>query len=370
MITQNSSDAADLKNKLFSHYFFDAQRISSIGQNGGCPKGRGPFLRILEGTKYDLLCSQNGHLLGHSHPLLLKSLMTSMEYGIHKCPSEHILSREIQEIKNRILSLFGDSKMKHVLLFSSLDALFGDLFQYGDSVLLLGEAPKEYGHHLHFVAFDEKKPSATLINLNSQSEPTHSIKEDRTLTQAMELSRKNNIPVICTEHLHWGCRPEGMIPLTKRILKDVDIYIIGNNLPLFAAVSQKPILLCKKPSLYTTDIIMANKMLRFLQEGNFYGSSGRIGNIENKIRQRFNKTHEKFSYLLSGLILSIIFPETMQNHIKRIHQTLFQKGIISEYSSHKIHFYFPLTITDNHIHDIHRITEESILEIMDEPCST
>jgi 4-aminobutyrate aminotransferase-like enzyme len=114
-------------------------------------------------------------------------------------------------------------------------------------------------------------------------------------------------------------------------------------------------------------------IVRYLTEGNFYGENGRIIELEKKFKAQFKILAEgscksKIPYYGGvGTMLSFEVGDSSNDLTNKFMKRLFENGIIS-FSAGKnptrIRFLLPLSLLDEHIHEIFSILEKTIHEII------
>jgi 4-aminobutyrate aminotransferase-like enzyme len=113
--------------------------------------------------------------------------------------------------------------------------------------------------------------------------------------------------------------------------------------------------------------------VRYLTEGNFYGSNGRIAELEKKFKAKFKLLAEgtckgKLNYFGGiGTMLSFEVGDGGVDLTSKFIKKLFENGIIT-FSAGKdparVRFLLSLTLLDEHIDQIFEIAEKTILEIV------
>ena len=114
-------------------------------------------------------------------------------------------------------------------------------------------------------------------------------------------------------------------------------------------------------------------IVRYLTEGNFYGENGRINELEKKFKTEFKKLAEGSCkgmipyYGGVGTMLSFEVGDSSNDLTNKFMKKLFENGIIS-FSAGKdptrVRFLLPLSLLDEHIHEIFSILEKTIHEVI------
>ncbi len=356
----------DIENELFSHLFFAQQKIDSLSStsvaNGHIPQGHGPFFKnIDQKVKYDLTCSKEGILLGYSHPLVIRSRLESLAHSVLIYSVPFAPEKE-KSVSSMILNFFGKKEFQYVRLYPNrweiLYTIFENIGVFASpqkKILCLGERPREILSQNSFSIFDRKELlklldkdkvrdfSCVFVNLHRQKHPTETI-DDALISEALIFAKHHALPVVAAELYFWGSY-SNFLSLNQEFLEDVDYYLLGNNLPLNAAVSKKKIVEKSRPCISVEKLLLMEKMLCFLTEGIFYGKEGRILDIQQEISGRLTS----FPHTSRGLIFTLSF---FDKDVKKIHETLFDRGLICEFSDKNINLYFPITLLSKHIHEI------------------
>ena len=367
----------DIEDELFSRHFFAQQKIDSLSSDvvvdAQIPQGHGPFFKdIGQEVKYNLTCSKEGILLGHSHPLIFRSRLESLGHSVLTYKTTFAPEKE-KDIASMILKLFGEREFQYVRLFPNRWELLYTVFENigvlnlpEQKILCLGEVPREMSSLDFFSVFDREGIlklfdnfkvtdfSCIFINLHSQKYPTEII-DNILISEAVNISQRHALPLIVAELYFWGSYPK-ILSLKQEFLKNVDYYLLGNNLPLNAAVSKTKNVDNYSLSISVEKLLLTEKMLRFLTEGNFYGKDGRILSIQKEIENHLSP----LSPNCRGLIFTLFF---LDKDVEKIHKALFDQGIICEFSNNNIHLYFPMALLSQHIREICEIiktTSESI----------
>ena len=376
----NEEALEDITDRLFSYHFFAQRKSASLFDRSrakaNTSQGHGPFLKdIDQSVKYDLLCSKEGHLLGHSHPLLIRSRLDALHYSslTYKSFSASTIEKEISSI---VLSLFGEKNFHYVQFFSNYWEFFytilndiGYFKSLGQNIICLGEVPREILSFSHlaienlenleeiFNIKESKNPSCMLINLHSQKNPTKTV-DDSLIANAIELASQKGLPVIIAELYFVGSYPN-LLACHEDLFSKIDYYFLGNNFPLNISVSKKYVSNESTASFGVERLIFAEKMLKFLTNGNFYGKNGRIVEIQKEIEDGLIN----LSPISNGLVFSLSLP---QKNIQKIQKSLLKKGLLCESVDSHIHFYLPTTLLSEHISEICHIINSTVRNI---PCS-
>jgi len=113
--------------------------------------------------------------------------------------------------------------------------------------------------------------------------------------------------------------------------------------------------------------------IRYLQEGNFYGENGRVVELEKKFFAKFKELSEgsckgKIPYYGGvGTMLSFEVGDGSPDVTNKFIKQLFENGIIT-FSAGKdpmrVRFLLPLSLLDEHIDEIFKIVEKTVLEVV------
>ena len=387
-------------------------------------KGHGPFVELIDGSvKYDLINSIGVNLLGHSHPIYIKANLEAATSDTMM--AGNLLSyQEPYELTKTLINSVKKSRLKH-FWFSCSGSFAGDtalkiLWQKKAPNYRLIAFQKSFAGRsiamqdvTYNQAYREGMPQSISVDHVphfNYKDPENSLKN--TIAALNELILKNgNTYCALTIELIQG--EAGFIYGTKEYYEGLfqwarehGIYIWVDEVQSFARTHElfafqmfgldeyvdvvtvgKVLQACgtfyteelnPKPGLiagtFNGSIASLNAgkaIVRYLNEGNFYGENGRIKELETKFKEHFRKLAEgscrgKIPYYGGvGTMLSFEIGDGSNDTTNKFMKKLFENGIIS-FSAGKdptrVRFLLPLPLLDEHINEIFSIVEKTILE--------
>ena len=387
-------------------------------------KGHGPFVELIDGSvKYDLINAIGVNLLGHSHPIYIKANLEAATSDAMM--AGNLLSyQEPYELSKTLIDSVKKSRLKH-FWFSCSGSFAGDtalkiLWQKKAPNYRLIAFQKSFAGRsiamqdvTYNQAYREGMPQSISVDHVphfNYKDPENSLKN--TIAALNELILKNgNTYCALTIELIQG--EAGFIYGTKEYYEGVfqwarehGIYIWVDEVQSFARTHElfafqmfgldeyvdvvtvgKVLQACgtfyteelnPKPGLiagtFNGSIASLNAgkaIVRYLNEGNFYGENGRIKELETKFKEHFRKLAEgscrgKIPYYGGvGTMLSFEIGDGSNDTTNKFMKKLFENGIIS-FSAGKdptrVRFLLPLPLLDEHINEIFSIVEKTILE--------
>jgi 4-aminobutyrate aminotransferase-like enzyme len=449
----NSKEIRDRINELFSAILMEQQKFMEVkgpcqerrdllqnavadlekyrGQDTIYPyissgRGHGPFTELIDGSiKYDLIGAMGVNLLGHSHPLYIKSHLEAATTDTMMLGN--LLPYQSQlKLKKILLDSVSGSKLKH-FWFSGSGSMAGDT---AIKMLWQKTAPK-----YKIISFTGAFAGRSLGMLNITQEPNYSEGVPKTfevltvphydyndpensLTNTLTAldkiweEEKDYISSLAIELIQgeagfvFGPREfyEGIFKWAK----ERDIYIFVDEVQTFARTTRlyafqhfgldkyvdivtigKALQTCgtfysnelnPKPGLLggtfagpNSSMVAGEKTVRYLLEGNFYGENGRIHNLEKtfvgKLQELMkNELKGKIGEVRGiGLMVSFQIGDGSKELIFKVLNTFFKNGLIC-YKGGKdparIRFLIPLSITEDHIEEIFKIIKDSINEVL------
>ena len=387
-------------------------------------KGHGPFVELIDGSvKYDLINAIGVNLLGHSHPIYIKANLEAATSDTMM--AGNLLSyQEPYELTKTLINSVKKSRLKH-FWFSCSGSFAGDtalkiLWQKKAPNYRLIAFQKSFAGRsiamqdvTYNQAYREGMPQSISVDHVphfNYKDPENSLKN--TIAALNELILKNgNTYCALTIELIQG--EAGFIYGTKEYYEGLfqwarehGIYIWVDEVQSFARTHElfafqmfgldeyvdvvtvgKVLQACgtfyteelnPKPGLiagtFNGSIASLNAgkaIVRYLNEGNFYGENGRIKELETKFKEHFRKLAEgscrgKIPYYGGvGTMLSFEIGDGSNDTTNKFMKKLFENGIIS-FSAGKdptrVRFLLPLPLLDEHINEIFSIVEKTILE--------
>ena len=438
-------------NKLFSAILFEQQKLNKIkpadedkkellsqklkeyeslkGRGFFFPfmasgRGHGPFVELIDGSvKYDMINAIGVNLLGHSHPIYIKSNLEAATSDTMM--TGNLLSyQEPYELSKVLIDSVKKSRLKH-FWFSCSGSFAGDtalkiLWQKKAPNYRLIAFQKSFAGRsiamqdvTYNTAYREGMPQTIQVDHVphfNYKDPENSLKN--TLTALDSLIEKNgNTYCAITIELIQG--EAGFIYGNKEYYegvfkwaKDHGLYIwvdevqsFARTLELFAfqmfgldeyvdvvtigkvlqtagtfyteELNPKPGLIAGTFNGSVASMNAGKATVRLLTEGNYYGENGRMKDLEVKFKNEFKRLSEgsckgKLNYYGGiGTMLSFEVGDSSADVTNKFMKKLFENGVIT-FSAGKeptrVRFLLPISIMDEHIKDIFSILEKTIHE--------
>lgn len=389
-------------------------------------RGHGPFVELIDGSiKYDLITALGVNLLGHSHPIYIKSNLEAATSDAMMCGN--LLSyQEPYELTKSVLESVKGSKLKHFWLscsgsFSNDTALKILWQKKAPNYRLIAFQKAFAGRSVamqdvtYNASYREGMPKAIEVDHVphfNYKDPENSLKTTLAALDALITKNGNTYAAITIELIQgeagfiYGTKEyyEGIFKWAKEkgiyvwvdeiqsfarthklfsyqmfgLDEYVDVVTVGKVLQACGTfyteeLNPKPGLIAGTFNGSLAALNAGKNVIRYLTEGNFYGENGRIVEIESKVKAQFKKLTEgsckgKIPYY-GGVGTMISFevgdgsPEVTNKFIKQ----LFENGIIT-FSAGKdpmrVRFLLPLSLLDEHIEEIFKIIEKTVLEVV------
>lgn len=387
----------------------------------GTGKGHGPFTELVDGSiKYDLIGSMGVNLLGHSHPLLIKSALEAATMDTNMVGNLHLYEDSI-ELSKLLVDSVPNSKLKH-FWFAGSGSFANDnalkmIWQKsnGKTRLLALEkcfagrsiATQDITHNT-----DYKKGMPTLLNVDYfKIDNSDNLKEqiDNTINNLNSAYDKHPNEFCClTLELVQGeggfnhYHPEVYESIFKWA-KDKKLFIwideiqsFGRTGELFAfqkfKLSEFPDIVTVGKALQVCGTLFSNelnpdpglvagtfqgsmtsikagyKVLNYLTKGNFFGKNGRIAQIRNLFEERIDSlSNGKLKGFLMehsgvGLMFAFKIKDGNKEDTAKFIKLLFNNGIICfscGRDPYKIRFLLPLCLNREHVDEIFKIIEST-----------
>ena len=389
-------------------------------------RGHGPFVELLDGSvKYDLINALGVNLLGHSHPLYIKANIEAATSDAMMCGN--LLSyQEPYEMTKILLDQVKGSRLEHFWISCSgsfaNDTALKIIWQKKAPNYRLISFEKSFAGRTvamqdvtYNASYREGMPRAIEVDHVphfNYKDPENSLKN--TLIALDNLIAKNgNVYCAITIELIQG--EAGFIYGTKEYYegifkwaKEKNIYVwvdevqsFGRTEKMFAyqmfnldqyvdvvtigkvlqacgtfftkELNPKPGLIAGTFNGSLAALNAGKATVRYLSEGNFYGEKGRIKELERKFKAHFEilsagPCKGKIPYYGGvGTMLSFEVGNGSADITNKFIKKLFENGIIT-FSAGKdpmrVRFLLPLTLLDEHISEIFKILEKTILEVV------
>lgn len=384
-------------------------------------RGHGPFVELIDGSiKYDLIGSMGVNLLGHSHPLLIKSALeaatmdTNMVGNLHLYEDSITLSKSLIDLvpltklkhfwfagsgsfanDNALKMIWQKSKGKFRIL--ALEKCFAGRSIATQDITHNADYRKGMPKHLevdYFRIDESEKLEDQITNTIKNLDTIYNEHPDEFCCLSLELvqgeggfnhfpkevyeevftwAKSNNLFIWIDEIQTFG-RTGELFAFQKFGLDQFpDVVTVGKALQVCGTLFSEE--LNPEPGLIAgtfqgsmTSIKAGDKVLNYLSKGNFYGEGGRI----EKIRESFEKKIDELSSgelkgFLSGhsgvgLMFAFKVKDGNKEDTARFIKLLFNNGIICfscGKNPYKVRFLLPLCMNDNHIEEIFNIIENT-----------
>ncbi|MEC8623433.1 MAG: aminotransferase class III-fold pyridoxal phosphate-dependent enzyme [Bdellovibrionota bacterium] len=387
--------------------------------------GNGPFTQLIDGSvKYDLIGAMGPNLLGHSHPLYIKSNLEAAALDVITC-GNLLNYNEPLRLTEEILKSVKNTKLKHFWFAGS--GSFAN-----DSALKMiwqNKAPK-YKVIAFNKAFAGRSIATQDITFNpsyrenmpktlevchvphfDQNDPENSL--NKTLS-ALEKVWEQESHSICAMMIELIQGEAGFVYGTKSFYKEIfkwakekslfiwvdEVQTFGRTREIFAfqmfeldeyvdvVTVGKALQVCgtlyseelnPKPGLIAgtfngalSAIIAGQKIVNYLRKGPFYGENGRIHQIETNFLSSLKKLSEttckgKINYYGGiGTMISFEVGDSSKESTIYFIKKLYENGVISFIAGNnptRVRFLLPLSLTDDHIKEIFSIVEETTLDL-------
>ncbi len=389
-------------------------------------KGNGAFVELVDGSvKYDLIGAIGVYLLGHSHPLYTRAHLEAATKDVVMCGNLQPYT-EAYKATETILEAVKGSKLKHFWFAGS--GSFAN-----DTALKLVWQKKAPNYKL--IAFDKcfagRSVATQDITANAgyredmpekievervphfdQNDPENAIIKTLDALDAvwakapgqycaimMEVvqgeggfiygtkewyhavckwAQKKGVYIWFDEVQTFGRTHKLFAHQMFELDEYADIVTVGKALQgcgvLFSTeLSPKPGLIAGTFNGSVAGLNAASKTINYLQNGGFYGESGRIAQIEKNFIDGIQSLKDgscsgKIGHIGGvGTMLSFEVGDAGGDVSKDFIKKLFENGVISFTAGRnptRIRFLVPVTITDEQINDIMTIIEKTVLEVV------
>jgi 4-aminobutyrate aminotransferase-like enzyme len=389
-------------------------------------RGHGPFIELIDGSvKFDLITALGVNLLGHSHPIYIKSALEAATSDAMMC-GNLLPYQEPLDLTRNVLDAVKGSRLKHFWLscsgsFANDTALKIIWQKKAPNYRLIAFQKAFAGRSVamqdvtYNPAYREGMPKAIEVDHVphfNYKDPENSLKNTLFALDALIAKNGNTYSALTIELIQGEA---GFIYGTKEYYEGIfkwarekGIYIWVDEIQSFARTHRmfsyqmfgldeyvdvvtigKVLQACgtffteelnPKPGLiagtFNGSLAALNSgknIVRYLLEGNFYGENGRISEIEKKIKAGFKKLSEgsckgKIPYYGGiGTMISFEVGDGSVDLTNKFIKKLFENGIIS-FSAGKeptrVRFLLPLCLLDEHIDQIFEIVEKTVQEIV------
>lgn len=389
-------------------------------------RGHGPFSEIIDGSvKYDLIGGIGPNLLGHSHPLYIKAHLEAATSDVVMCGN--LLSyKEPLNLTKTLVDSVKSSRLKH-FWFSGSGSFANDTglkiiwqkqapkykviafekafagrsiatqeITYNESYKEGMPSYLEIEHVPHFNIHDpENSLSITLNALNEiwkkDSETVAALMIELVQGEAgfvygvkeyyeeiFKWAKERNLYILVDEVQTFGRTRELFAFQMFGLEEYVDVVTVGKVLQACGTffteeLNPNPGLIAGTFNGSLVSLNAGEKIVRYLKEGNFFGEEGRIHKLEkdflSRIRHLSNHSCKgKIGYIGGiGTMISFEVGDSSKEVTTAFVKKLYDNGIISFMAGKdpmRVRFLLPLCLTVDHIDEIFRIIEQTILEVI------
>jgi 4-aminobutyrate aminotransferase-like enzyme len=392
-------------------------------------RGHGPFTELIDGSiKYDLIGGIGPNLLGHSHPLYIKACLESACSDSIMCGNLQPYTEAYELTKVLTDNVSKKSKLKN-FWYAGSGSFANDLalkliWQKKAPAYRVLACTKAFAGRsvatqdlTHNKAYREDMPETVQVDHVPHFDINDPDNSAANTIQALKDAMRANPKKHCALMMEIVQGEGGFIFGTEEYYKEVftwakdqglyiwidEVQTFGRTKDLFAYQSfgldefvdivtvGKALQVCgvlysdelnPKPGLIAgtfngslTALNAATKTVRYLTEGNFYGDNGRIAEIESIFLGRLNHLSKnscknKITWFggIGTMIAFEVGKSTKDDTIKFI-KNLFNNGVIAFMAGSnptRVRMLLPLSLTEEHIDEIFRIIEKTVLETFEE----
>ena len=381
-------------------------------------RGHGPFVELSDGSvKLDLIGGIGPYILGHSHPLQIRSFLKASR-GCLLNSTNFIPADLSLELSKSLLDFCHGSSLSHCW-FSGSGSMANDsamrllwskrkprtrilAFENsfaGRSLVMQSITQGDSSAKdllIDYISFPNDETSAikavgqlelllsqhpddyiTFYGELVQGEAGINLPHAGSLKKIFGLIKQSNIPIWIDE-VQTFARTTKLFAFQKfQVEEFVDICTIGKAFNISAVLFSSPFSL--KQGLGGTfqaniaSIFFAIDLLRLFKHGQFFEANARAIKLENELRQMFDTISKSVQSVNCrthgvGLMWAMSFEDGSDEFIDALLKTLFDNGIIA-WRAGRQHFclrmLFPYTLTTSHLKEIHRVFEQSLSQLQE-----
>lgn len=446
----NNSDISSLKEELFSQILLEQKKymglrqadknqsddmkvkLSEIAQAKGrdaffsylsSGKGHGPFTELVDGSiKYDLIGGIGPNILGHSHPITIKSHLDAACSDAVMC-GNLLNYGDVHEFLMEFKKHLTKSRLKH-FWFTGSGSFANDtalkliwqkmapkyrIIAFEKAFAGRSVATQDITHNSayregmptslkvdHVPHFDQSNPKASLESTLSalekvvadhpgehsalmieliQGEGGFVFGDKHYYEEIFKWAKKNNL-MIWVDEVQSFARTTELFAFQMFGLDDyVDVVTVGKALQVCGVLfsdelNPKPGLIAGTFNSSLSALKAGTSILKYLTTGPFYGSHGTNLKIQQNFHQRLNKLSEKYpmNYIGGvGTMISFEIGDSGKDVTMLFIKTLFEKGVVcfsAGKDPYRVRFLLPLCLNENHIDEIFVLIEETLKEVL------
>lgn len=387
-------------------------------------RGHGPFTELVDGSvKYDLIGGIGINLLGHSHPVIVKSTLEAATVDTMMC-GNLMPYQESVDLSEMLLNQVKNSNLKH-FWFTCSGSMANDtalkliwqkkapaykIIAFSNNFAGRSVATQEVTENpdyrqdmphlidVEFVPhFDQKNPSTSLATTLKALEEVWNKAPNQYAALSFEVIQGEGGFIFGTKEFYQGvcewAKKKGLyvwvdevqsFARTRELFafqmmeldKYVDMVVVGKALQACGLLYTNE--LNPKPGLVAGTfhgsipaLKAANNIVRFLTSGAFYGAQGRMANLENSFLSKLQKLAEgsckgKINfYCGTGTMLAFEVGDATKDITNKFLKKLMENGVIAFSAGKKVvrvRMLIPITLTESHIDEIFTIIEKTVLE--------
>ncbi len=391
-------------------------------------RGHGPFTELIDGSiKYDLIGGIGPNLLGHSHPLYIKANLESAMSDSIMCGNLQPYPEAYQLTEALVQNVSKKSKLKN-FWFTGSGSFANDLalkliwqkkapnyriiaFQKafaGRSVatqdITHNKAYKEdmpdtveVDHVPHYDHNDPENALENTIQALKEVVKSHPKKHAAIMLEIVQgeggfiygpkeyyqgvfkWAKENGLYIWIDEVQTFGRTRELFAYQMMGLDEYVDIVTVGKALQVCGTLfsdelNPKPGLIAGTFNGSLSALNAGHKIIRYLTESHFYGEKGRIAELEHTFLTRFEHLMKttcsgKIKYAGGvGTMIAFEIGDSGKDITMKFIRSLFDKGIICFMAGNqptRVRMLLPLCLTTEHIEEIFRIIESTVLEVVE-----
>ncbi|MFZ4712813.1 MAG: aminotransferase class III-fold pyridoxal phosphate-dependent enzyme [Bacteriovoracaceae bacterium] len=387
-------------------------------------RGHGPFTELIDGSvKYDLIGGIGINLLGHSHPIIVKSILEAATSDTLMCgnlmpyqDSLELSETLIASVKNSHLkhfwftcsgSMANDTALKLIWQkkapASKIIAFSNNFAGRSVATQEITENPDYRQDMPHFIDvefaphFNQKNPASSLSNTLNALEAIWNKDPNNYAAITFEIIQGEGGFIFGTPEFYQGicqwakskkifvwvdevqsfARTQELFAFQMMKLDQyIDVVVVGKALQACGLLYTEE--LNPKPGLIAgtfhgsiPSLKAANATVKFLTSGSFYGPEGRMAQLEKKFLSKINQLAEtsckgKISFSCAvGTMIAFELGDASKEVTMKFLKKLLENGVVAFSAGKKpmrVRMLIPITLTDEHINEIFSIVEKTILE--------
>jgi 4-aminobutyrate aminotransferase/(S)-3-amino-2-methylpropionate transaminase len=390
-------------------------------------RGHGPFTEMIDGSvKYDMITGIGPNLLGHSNPLYIRAVLEAATYDTVMCGNLLTYGPAVELTEKLLSTVKEKSKLRH-FWFSCSGSFAGDValkilwqkkapkynviaFKKAFSGRSIATQDLTYSQEyregmpklinvFHAPFYDQNDPVNSLSKTIAALDEIWAAQPDTFCALTIELIQgeggfifgpksfyegvfkwaKSKGLYIWVDEVQSFARTHQLFAFQMFELDEyVDVVTVGKILQACGTIyteelNPKPNLIAGTFQGSIASINAGVKTLDFLMDGGFYGPNGRMQELEKKFFSHFEglkngSCKNKLGYFGGkGSMLSFEIGDSSKDLTIKFVKELFNNGVLSFYAGYaptRCRFLIPVAMTDDHIQEVMKIVEKTILEVV------